>query len=138
MEQTNNVTAALVPNAARPVFLHRYFGDAFLVVEQAIYTMTDELCPDYMGGVWAFFELSNGGAYMAPDRERTWRMQVRGNGYEGELSSDAVGVVVTLFAMSHLSFAYPGFSEMFTDRYHQLRDYAGNHPEASQIFAAID
>ena len=63
--------------------------------------------PTIEAGFWDFIELSNGGFYMAPQHEGTFRFSVDTNGYEGEMSPDAAGITVCLFAYSHLSFRYP-------------------------------
>jgi hypothetical protein len=58
-------------------------------------------------------------------------------GYDGEMSADAAGITVCLFACSLLSFEYRG-TEVFARHFHGLREFALEHPESTQIFAAID
>ena len=61
------------------------------------------------------------------------------NGYDGEMSSDELGISVCLYAYSHLSF---GQESQFTDtciqQYHWLRDFALDHDGAGDIFRAVD
>lgn len=82
-------------------------------------------------------DLSNGGFYMAPQHEGTYRFSVDTNGYDGEMSPDAAGITVCLFAYSHLSFRYAD-DQVFANHFHRLREFAMDHAEALAIFAAID
>jgi hypothetical protein len=61
---------------------------------------------------------------------------VHGNGYEGQMSADAAGITACLFALSHLSFRIP--NDLISRHYYQLRDFALEHAEATEILAAID
>ena len=72
---------------------------------------------------------------MAPQMPSV-RFSVPSNAYDGEMSADAAGITVCLFAFSFLSFERGG--EVFGRHFHRLRDFALNHREAGQIFAAID
>ncbi len=133
------LTATRVPDQQRMRFLPRFFGRGanMLIGESLVYNALSDLAPDYDGGYWAFYELSNGGYYMAPDLDcDSIRICCAGNGYEGDMSPDAAGVVATLFALNALVWKTrsPRHEEMF-DR---LRDYAGDHTEGPAIFAAID
>lgn len=58
------------------------------------------------------------------------------NGYESEVSADAAGIIATLFTLSHLSFKYE--SDLLPEGYGRLYAFASDHPEASEIFQAID
>ncbi len=57
-------------------------------------------------------------------------------GFQGEVSADAAGIIATPFAFSHLSFRYQ--SDQLCDGYSRLYAYATYHPEAAEIFQAID
>ncbi len=72
----------------------RLFGYAFpLKIEPTIYHMADDLSPDYHGGYWHFWRLSNGGFYMAPSSPATFEVLAE-NGYQGTLSADAFGITM--------------------------------------------
>ena len=116
--------------------LPRHFGQRLLIFEGAVYDFMRRFAADYQGAYWQFYELSNGGFYMAPD-EGPFRLSVDSNGYEGMMSADAAGITVCLFACSHLSFRYSE-DNVFGDHFHFLRAFAAEHAEASAIFAAID
>jgi hypothetical protein len=78
------------------------FGRLALEFELSVYGWMDLLCEGYTGGYWEFYRLSNAGFYMAPARGR-FRMFCPGNGFEGELSADAAGLVACLYALNGLA-----------------------------------
>ncbi len=133
----NTITASRVADAARLLFLPTYFGRDMMKVETAIFRHMSELCESYHGGFWHFYELSNGGAFMAPASDAPLAIGVYGNHYSGTMSAEAAGITATLFALSHLTFNYPD-ADVLIERFHQLRDFAADHAESSAIFAAID
>jgi hypothetical protein len=106
-----------------------------VTVEARIYDLMGQFVADYDGGFWDFYELSNGGFYMAPQMPAV-RLSVESNGYDGRMSADAAGITVCLFALSHLAFERN--PEVYGRHFHWLRDFALGHAEASQIFAAVD
>lgn len=107
-----------------------------LTVEYAVYALMRKLANQYTGGFWRYVELSNGGFYMAPEREGTFNIRVDTNGFEDQMSADAAGITACLFALSHLSFQIQ--HDSIARHFHQLRDFALEHAEASVILAAID
>lgn len=133
---THTVEAYKVSQQARIGTLPRHFGKYMMTVEQKIFDQMHLLSADYDGGAWDFFELSNGGFFMAPAYE--WlRLKVHGNDYEGRMSGEAAGITVCLFAFSLLSFDHRN-TEVFARHFHWLRDFALSHGEAREILAAID
>ncbi|WP_111748801.1 antirestriction protein [Salinisphaera orenii] len=131
-------TATVVDDDARLQFLPNFFGtDLMIVGEGLVYGWLARLSRDYNGGFWTYYELSNGGYYMAPalDRE-SLHIRCEGNYFEGYLSPDAAGIVATLHALNRLAWD-TGRSRM-VDLFDRLRDYAGDHAENATIFAAID
>ncbi len=133
------ITAVLVPESRRLNIAATLFGHRFpLQLEPAIYQFAGFLSEDYRGGYWHFYTLSNGGFYMAPAGEGCFAVSAE-NGYEGELSGDALGVTACLYAYSHLSFREGDFAESCAEHYHRLREFVLlGHPEAAAILAAID
>lgn len=106
--------------------------------EPYVYAITSELSSEYHGGYWQFYKLSNGGFYMAPNADQMFRVSCE-NGYEGNLSADALGISACLYAYSHLSFGGDdAFVETCALQYHLLRDYMLEHHEARSILGAID
>ena len=115
------------------------FGNNFpIILEPAIYTFAERLSVDYRGGYWNFYELSNGGFYMAPNDDEQF-LVISDNGFEGTMSAEAFGVTVCLYAYSHLSFsANPDFADQCIRQYHLLREFMFDHSEAKNILSATD
>jgi len=127
--------ATKVPEGYRLAFLPRHFGRLFMQVESSIYGHMRDLCPGYTGGYWEFFDLINGGCYMAPAGDA---FEIHApNGHSGTVSGDAAGIIATLYALSHLAFRFEE-ATVLSDRFHQLREFALDHGEAAAILAAID
>jgi hypothetical protein len=133
----NFIAATKVDGQRRPTILFQHFPSSFVIMESSVYGFTDKVCKDCLGGSWEFYELSNGGFYMAPSRLGLIDVDVPfGNLYNGKMSADALGITVCLFAYNFLAEEHPACD--FGDLYWLLRTFARNHAEASAIFAAID
>ncbi|MEW4339713.1 antirestriction protein [Chromobacterium vaccinii] len=135
------IQAHLVAERDRLSFFPAMFGPRLMMRGEAlVYSWMDRLSDDYRGGFWNFYSLSNGGFYLAPESAKNFHLFVESNGFEGELSADAAGIVATLFAFNSL--AAENFNgaagDAMADRYHFLLKFARGHVEAGQIFAAID
>lgn len=130
-----NIIATQVAEGRRLGFLPRHFGRHFMQFEAAVYGHMGNLCPGYDGGYWDFFELSNGGCYIAPGRG-TYAL-VAPNGFEATVSANVGGLIAALYAFSHLAFKFESV-EVFAERFHQLREFALEHAESRVILAAID
>jgi hypothetical protein len=130
------IEAYKVSQHAGPGTLPRHFGRHVLTFEGRVHYLMRQFSPRYAGGVWGY-ELSNGSFYMTPPPDKTYRLAIRSNGYEGEMTADAAGITVCLFAYSWLSFEYRK-TDVFTRHFHRLRDFTLGHAESAQIFAAID
>ena len=136
---TSIITRKQVPEHKRLSHTAKLFGANFpMAFEPTVYNITDSIAEEYNGGYWEFYELSNGGFYMSPHSDTPFQVSCE-NGFEGQLSGDALGITVCLYAYSHLSFSgKSGFDETCAQQYHWLRDYMLDHPEAGAILGAID
>ena len=133
-----HVTHELVPEDQRMATVERLFGLHFpLQIEPTIFGITERMAEDYKGGYWDFYTLSNGGFYMAPSRDDVYRVTCD-NMFEGDLSADALGIVATLYAYSHLSFSNGRFARVSACHHHRLREYMFEHPEVRDILGATD
>jgi hypothetical protein len=133
------VTRTLVPENQRLAITEKLFGSWFpMRLEPFIYTVTERLSRDYHGGYWEFYQLSNGGFYMAPSDDRLFHV-ICVNQFEGDITADALGITACLYAYSNLSFSGPDtFAYVCFDQYHWLREYMLEHPEVGEILGATD
>jgi Antirestriction protein len=135
------VIASLVVEEQRLEFLPTYFGPRLMLRGEAlVFDWLATLSEDYGGGFWNFYTLTNGGFYMAPASDKRMHLEVDGNGFSGQVSADAAGIVATLFALNQLAaeMADTHAGDVLSERYHFLRDFVSSHPEAASIFQAID
>ena len=135
---TPNITRQLVAEEDRISHTAKLFGLNFpMSLEPAIFNVASNLSCDYGGGFWEFYELSNGGFYMAPASDKQFRVSCE-NGFEGRMSADAFGIVCCLYAYSHLSFREDAFAQTCAEHFHLLREFALDHAETGGITRAID
>ncbi|WP_420286641.1 antirestriction protein [Enterobacter sp. BNK-9] len=136
----HQINATLVPDEQRVGFWPQHFGSIpqWIILEPTIFTWMDRFYADYNGGIWNFYTLSNGGAFMAPKAENSesWSLFNTMNGNSSELSAEATGIAVCLMAYSH--HACRTECDAMTDHYYRLRDYALNHAECGAIMHIID
>ncbi len=127
----------LVPDIERMGFLPRLFGPSLMITgENVVYTFMARMCADYRGGFWDFIEAGDA-LYMAPQSPERFALLWDGNGYQGVVSKDCAGIIVTLFALSHMSMIYRN-RDGLAEAYDRLLEHASRHPEAVEIFRAID
>ena len=130
------ITANKVSNKNRFTMLPQYFGRFAMRAENYTYDALRNMCPTYQGGYWEFFELSDKGFYMAPEGHETMLIEVLGNGFSGEVSADAAGIIATLCTFNALSWSTR--QDKFIESFYLLREFALNHAENGEILAAID
>jgi hypothetical protein len=134
------ITRHLVPESQRLAVVNGLFRMHFpMRLEPFIYRITHKMTQgQYSGGYWLFYTLDNAGFYMAPDDDRIFTVSCENN-WQGPLSADALGIVCTLYAYSHLSFGGPeAFARICADHYHRLRYFMMDHAEVAAILGAID
>lgn len=132
----DKIVATRLTGQARLEALPAMFGHRMGYFEALVYEWMATLADEYDGGYWEMYLLSNGGFYMALASKSTFAVSVDGNGFSGELTADAAGVVVCLFALNQL--AWSTEEPAMVDLYYALREFAACHPEARLIFQAID
>lgn len=142
-ETFSPVTSTIVADDQRMTVLPALFGRHFMRGEVSVYARTDKSCPEYKGGFWVYAALSNGGYFMYPNMEggSVFSYQVPENGWSGQLSAEAMGIVACLYVLSGLScllFERGENNQVVSENYHKLRDYALDHAETAAIFGAID
>ena len=119
-------------------FLPSLFGPRLMLVgECTVFDFMARLSNgDYGGGMWTFYELGAQPLFMAPASAKAFHIRCASNGFAGVMTAEAAGIVATLFTFSHLSFRFE--SEQLVTGYARLYEYMGDHPEAGEIFQAID
>ncbi len=138
MTNQRAVSSSLVQEPLRVKVTSSLFGIDFpLRLEPCIFEMAGQLSRDYHGGYWNFHLLSNRGFYMAPEHNKPFEVMAE-NGFSGQISAEAFGIVVCLYAYSGLSFGGDTLAEICAEQYHLLRGFAIDHPEARSIMAATD
>ncbi|UAN51617.1 MULTISPECIES: antirestriction protein [unclassified Serratia (in: enterobacteria)] len=138
MPQTNALIATVVPGNQRSRFWPQHFGNIpqWLVLEPRVFGWLDRFCADYHGGLWDFYTISNGGAFLVPDTDKEYVLFNALNGNGATVGQEAAGITACLMAYSH--HACRTESEAMTDHFYRLREYALHHPESRAIFALID
>lgn len=133
------IIATLVPEQMRLPITVKHFRQHFpFKIEPAIYHIARMLCPGYQGAYWDFFTLSNNGLFMVPDIDEPVHI-ICENGYEGQVSKEAFGIIVCMYAYSHLSFTKNfALSAITSEHFHALRYFALQHAEAGPILEAVD
>ncbi|HIF4776407.1 TPA: antirestriction protein [Citrobacter freundii] len=141
-DSTTIITATLLPDAQRLHFWPQYFAGIpqWILLEPRIFGWMDRLCEGYNGGIWHFYTLSNGGAFMAPEpderHDEQWTLFNVMNGNGADMSAEAAGIAACLLEYSH--HAYRTECTAMAAHYYRLRDYAMSHPECSAIMRVID
>jgi len=132
------ITATPIPEERRLDHADKVFGNYWwLAVEPTVFTFASKLSSEYNGGYWHFYELSNGGFFMAPDDDSF--EVISENGWQGTMSGDAFGICSCLYAYSHVSFSgSEELAEVCTRQYHLLREYMFDYKEVRAILAAVD
>lgn len=65
------LTVTPVSDEQRIDFWPQHFGTIpqWITLEPRILAWMERFCATYSGGIWSFYTLSNGGAFMAPDAD---------------------------------------------------------------------
>ena len=131
-----------VPDEQRVAFWPGHFGSIpqWIILEAIVFAWMDRFCTDYHGGIWNFYTLSSGGAFMAPEAsgedDGKWSLFNSMNGNGAEMSAEAAGITVCLMTFSH--HAMRTECDAMTGHYYRLWDYALNHAEYNAIMHIID
>ena len=145
MKEQELITVKLVSEREKFKFLPRLFKNYFMVCENHVYQLAGKLSSDYKGGAWEYVEASNGAMYMRPESRGTETFSVSSeNYYEGELSSDAFGILCTFFTINKMCWALADNDEngdmlkYFIDMNYLVRDVLLEHKERHELIPAID
>jgi len=127
------VAAVLVPLARRAGFLPGHFGKFFVAAESGVHNTMRCLCPDYPGGAWDFYALSNGGALLVPLGAARYRLGSSSGA--AVLPAFALGVGVCARAYEQLSCQFCG--GVFVQMAGCLHEFLLQQPEADRLLALL-
>lgn len=134
--------AKLVQSSRITGTLARQYGRQHCwTVESIIFSLARRMMPAYRGAAWDFVKLADGGFYMALPACEQWQVTVEANGFDGEVSGDAAGLIVCMTAytmLTHQQQSDIGFHERIVRHTLSLHRYIGQHPEGLNICQAID
>jgi hypothetical protein len=99
-------------------------------------SFTVELCPDFRGGQWRYFETSTGTVFMVPSGHDSLQVTIDTNGFDKRVSAEVAGLIVSLFVLNRLCMVSRSKEHM--RMLVLLRNYALEHAQATTIFRAID
>mgnify|MGYP006075742859 CR=1 FL=1 len=136
LKTSNKIESVKIEDSTRLIFLPEHLPKAYLLFEKHCFRSMEIICNSYNGGYWDFFNLSNGGFYIAPTEIESYQICVIDNYFDGILSAKATGIVTTLFALNALSWETK--SSHVIDKYELLIAFAKQHKECKLIFSAID
>ena len=134
------IKCKVVPDKDRLKFLPKHVGLFMTRFETSVYNWMSRLDNEYNGGYWEFYELDNGGFFLAPSEDRDYKL-CSINHNEEVVSNIAAGIVVTLFALNSLMVIEnisDSMQEILVNKYYALRDFAADYIEAKEIFSLID
>jgi hypothetical protein len=110
-------------------------GRDCVVLEHTIYDLLCTLTDDHDGGFWDYFQLSNGGFYMAPKSAKSFHIFCSRNGFERDTCANTAGIIATAMAYSHLTGRPRG--SYFARAYERLSDFIFQQSDADTIRAAL-
>ncbi|HAV1239740.1 TPA: antirestriction protein [Salmonella enterica] len=134
--QPNIITATPLQEEEYHDFWSRYFGHIrqWEFLEPQIFSLFDRWCPDYCGGRWHFYTLSNGGIFLVPPACDSYTpAHEHYELFSGEhnlrirLSTEACGIAVCLSVWRH--HAHRTGCDAMMQHFYRLLDYALQYPE---------
>jgi hypothetical protein len=70
-----------------------------------------------------------------PSGVETFEIKVDGNGFSGTVSAEVAGIIATAFALNNM--LWRGWDSL-AEKYEQLLEFIGEHPESATIRRALD
>lgn len=130
------IKKTLIPEQNRIGFLPSQLGQWHFQFEMLTYNVMSRYCEDYTGGYWNFYRLDNGGFFMAPDSDKSYRVVNDMNFCDEIMSAEAAGIGACLYALSGV--AFESQDPKIGTHYSALYNFIGEHAEARKIFRFID
>jgi hypothetical protein len=126
----------LVADDDRLDFLPKHFGArAMLHFETKVYDTAQQLCSEYKGGYWNFYEGPKGSFFMAPS-SGTYDCDSPHNGWRGKVDAVTFGMICSLYAMNSVCWRF--VEDRHNESYYRMKHLAATLPNAEVILGAID
>lgn len=148
IETESPISITLMAEGFMTKYFERFGVMGAMLVENAIYDAARALCDAWKGGCWSMYGIESEhdvgstsmAVFLVPGMSSKKKVKVCSpNGYECELTPEALGIVSVLFATSRLSFSQRPWAEKVADWHHELREAViGFHPETDHIIQLID
>jgi hypothetical protein len=132
---SDNIEAELVSEENRINFLPDHFGSHFAKVQGLVFDLAKRFSDDYRGGLWVFYDLSNGAGYLSLDARRYLELHTP-NGFSKRVNGNTFGLIISLYAINWL--ANETGEDLLIEQYYALRDFASQHIDRVVILRAID
>lgn len=134
---SHRISAILCSNDERRSFTSELFGPVLkLQGKSLVLDVHKQMTGRSYSGHWHYFKLSNTGLYMAPSKNEVHPITWGGNGLIEELTSDASGIVATLFALNAIHQKYGDWQPGVL--FDSLWVFAREHAESEKIFRILD
>nr|WP_232370028.1 antirestriction protein [Xenorhabdus lircayensis] len=107
-----------------------------MLLEHTFIKAAAVLCEDYRRERWQSRRVSDTVAYVVPTRSDAYAVNVKTTGFNGEVSADTFGLMVTLSVLGYLAALMK--QDEYAEQFCALREYAAlQHPQAQCIRAAL-
>ncbi|WP_340621593.1 antirestriction protein [Xenorhabdus siamensis] len=106
-----------------------------ILLEHTVIKAAVTLCEDYRCDTWQCRKVSDNIAYAVPTRADTYGVKIETTDFNGEVSADTFGLMVTLSVLGYLTALMK--QDEVAERFCDLRAYALQHPQAQCIRAAL-
>ncbi len=106
-----------------------------MLLEHTVIKTAVTLCEDYRCDKWQCRKVSDKIAYAVPTRADTYVVKNETTDFNGEVSADTFGLMVTLSVLGYLTALIK--QDEIAERLCDLREYALQHPQAQCIREAL-
>ena len=131
------ISAKLCSTDERLSFTSQLFGPVLMSRgESLVLDVHNQMTGRIASGRWDYFTLTNDGLYMAPEKDELQPITWGGNGLDVVLTSDASGIVATLFALNIMHQEFGDWQPAVL--FDLLEDFAREHAENKKIFRILD
>lgn len=124
-------------------FLPEKFQNQLLLLnfDNYVFQFAEKLCREYNGGYWEFVELPNGAFFSYPDFDGFKDCSCADNYAEGSLNGRLLGMICTLLALNHLTWAIyktnVKAADIAEELYFKLRGYIYGDEVHGELVATL-